>query len=99
MCVSDDGIAIRPTHASDVATVSFSDNRSQPRNVGVMRIPPPTPRKPDSSPAPSPITVHGNGRTRASVSTPALVIVVIPYPDTGSRGGRAAGGRDTRIAV
>src|SRR4051794_19737678 len=100
MCVSDEGIAIKPTQASDVATVSLSDSRNQPRNVGVMRMPPPTPRKPESTPAPSPITVHGIiAVARGSVRVPVTVPPALEADSLGAASAGAARRRDTKIAV
>ena len=48
-CVIVPGIAKMPTHASEVATVSFSGIPSQAENAGTIRMPPPIPSSPEST--------------------------------------------------
>ena len=62
------GTQIIPTHTSDVAIARLSGRPTQSVNAGTISMPPPTPRKPDSSPAIVPMTTRRPRPVRSSWS-------------------------------
>ena len=56
-----------PTHASEVAIVSFNGIPSHAENAGTMKMPPPIPSSPERPPAARPMTASRQDRSALAV--------------------------------
>ena len=68
-CVIVPGTAKMPTHASEVATVSFSGIPSHAENAGTIKMPPPIPSSPQRPPAARPMIASRQRSKCSSRST------------------------------